>query len=501
MIGRAGRLLLAFVIGLAGWWAAKPLLPGPTQIGVAMSASSGQPVPKDCHEANPAWSEVAVDLTSEPAIQPGRVFRLSDGTIAVLVVVTAANADGRATAFDFSASLRVAAVIVHAGADGALIPFDPPMRNGSGLSAPDQGGIDGIAFCYRIQVPNPPPPGATAIPTTPPVEKTRTATSETPSATVTPTPETFEIGAVQTESARATAAAAAQATAETVATQAAAGEATREAESAAAEATIAALATSRAAQDATAAAQATAAADSATAEAAERAAIQATASAEVAAAQGSAAALATTDAARQTELAAAHAAQTEAAATIAALQSTAAAPSPTPAETLLYGVPQTEGFDAWPATPGWSVSNGDLISDGSPFQGYAQPTRTVDRDNYAVEAEIRIVEAPACAANFGIVARGSESGFYAGGDEWICGNGSSDRIWALDRLLAQKDRPIDLGWHTYRLDVNGSHITFSIDGTVVLEATDSTYPAGGQVAIWSNGVKLDVRAFRILVKP
>src|SRR5262249_3296976 len=108
---------------------------------------------------------------------------------------------------------------------------------------------------------------------------------------------------------------------------------------------------------------------------------------------------------------------------------------------------------------------------------------------------------PACSANFGIVVRGSESGFYAGGVEWSCHTGSSARLWALDRLLAQQDRPTDLGWHTYRLEVDGDHITYSIDGAVVLEAPDTRVRAGGQVAIWSNGVKLDVRAFRVLVKP
>jgi hypothetical protein len=493
MIGRFGRLLLVPVFAVAGWWLGGPLVAGPAQVGHSIAATDGQSVPKNCHDADPAWSEIAVDLKAvEPAIEPGRVFRLSDGTIAVLLVITAANGAGQATAFDFSASVRVAAVIVRAGDDGAFIPFDPPTRNGSGLAAPEDRGIDGIAFCYRIQVPNPPRPGVSPVPETTPTETT-------PAAPITPTAETFDIGAVQTAGALATDAAAAHATAASVATVATAGEATRQAESAAAEATIAALATSRADQEATAAAQATAAADSATAAAAERAAVQATASAEVAAAQGTSAALATADAARQAELASAQAAQTEAAATIAALQSTAAAPSPTPAETLFYGVPETAGFDTWTAASGWTVNAGQLVSDGSTFQGYVQPPQTVDRDDYAVEAEIKITEEPDCAANFGIVVRGSESGFYAGGVEWVCGSGPSARLWALDRLLAHQDRQTDQEWHTYRLEVDGDHITYSLDGTVVLEATDPSFPSGGQVAIWSNGVKVDVRAFRVLV--
>jgi hypothetical protein len=494
MIGRAGRLLTVLAIGVSGWWLAAPLLTGPTGAGHPAAAADGKSTPKTCREANPAWSEIAVDLTAEgPSIEPGRVFRLSDGTIAVLLVITEANGDGQATAFDFSASVRVAAVIVVVGDDGAYLPFDPPTRNGSDLSAPDRTGIDGIAFCYRIQVPNPPPPGATPPPQTP-TPRMASATS---------TPETFALGAVQTANALATEASAGRATAETGATVAAAEAATRAAESTAAEATIASLATAHAAQEATAAVQATAAAASATAAAAERAAIQATASAEVAAAQATAATLATADVARQTELAAAHVERTEAAATIAALQATAAAPSPTPTETLLYGVPATESFDAWTATlpPGWKVNEGQLAADGSEFQGYAQPQMTVDRDDYVVEAEIQITDEPGCDSNFGIVARGSESGFYAGGVEWDCDAGSSIRLWALDRLLGQETRQLDQQWHTYRLEVDGDQITYSIDGAVVLEATDASFPSGGQVALWSNGVKLNVRAFRILVKP
>lgn len=513
MIARTGRLLLVFAIGMAAWWLT-PLLSGPTGGDRSIAATAGQAIPKSCHDANPAWSEVAVDLrAAAPPIAPGRVFRLSDGTIAVLVVVTAANGDGRATTFDFSASLRVAAVIVRAGSDGAYVPFVPPVRNGSGLSAPQQASIDAISFCYRIQVPNPPPPGATPALSSPTPETLPTTAAETPPATATPTPESFDIGAVQTARALATDAAGARASAAAVATVAAAGEATRNAEATAAEATIAALATAQAKQNASAAAQATSAAATATAEAVGRAAVQATASAEIAAAQATAATLATADAARQTELAESRAAQTQAAATIAALQSTAEAPSPTPistptpastptpTESLLYGVPGTEGFAAWSVPPGWTVSAGELVADGSKFQGYAQPAHAVDRNDYAVEAEIKIDEQPACAANFGIVVRGSETGYYAGGVEWVCNAGASARLWALNTLLGQQPVSVDQGWHTYRVAVNGDHLTYSIDGTVVLEATDSRYATGGQVALWSNGVKLEVRTFRVLVKP
>jgi hypothetical protein len=489
MTGRAGRLLLVLLVGAAtGWW-----LDG-LPFGAARRADAsldGGTVPARCREADPTWSEIGVDLggAHEP-ITPGRVFRLSDGTIAVLVVVTAATADGNATAFDFAASVRVAAVIVRAGDDTLFTPFDPPARNGTGLIGPENRPIDHVAFCYRVLVPGPPPPGATAGPAV-------TPTVETPAATATPTTESFELGAVQTASALATEEAAARATADALTTAVAETEATRQAEAAAAEATIAALATARADQDATAAAQATVVAATATTDTEQRAAAQATAAAEIAAAQATAATLATADAARQTELATAQAVQTEAAATIAALQATAAAPTATPAAALLYGVPETEAFSAWALPSGWEISpEGLLVADGSKWQGYAQPSQPVDRDDYAVEAAIRVVEPPACASNFGIVVRGSESGFYAGGVDWICDAGSSARLWARDRLLDEANFPLDDAWHTYRIEVRGDRITFSVDG-LVLAATDATYPAGGQVALWSNRVKLEVRAFRV----
>ncbi len=521
MTGRAGRLLLVIAVVLAARLVGIPPFGGPERTGSAISAVDGITVPASCAEANPGWSEVGVDLASnDPPIAPGRVFHVSDGTIAVLVVVTAANEEGRATSFDFSASVHVAAVIVRAADGGALVPFVPPARNGAGLGAPDQAGIDAVAFCYRVQVPNPPEPGATEGPEiTPTAELSPTDIAQTPvpDKTATATAGTFDIGAVQTANALATEAADAQGTAAAVSTAAAAGEATRQAEAAAAEATIVAHSTARADQDATAAARATEAAAAATTAAEEHAAVQATASAEVAAAQATSAALATADAANRSELATAQAVQTEAAATIAALQSAtdvpspspesspspepSPSPSPTPAETRYYGVPDDEGFDAWAASlpPGWTVTDGLLVADGSVFQGYVQPPRTVDRDNYAIEAEIRIVEEPACAANFGLLVRGSESGFYAGGVEWVCGAGSSIRAWALNNVLTQEGRSIDQEWHTYRIAVNGDQITVSVDGVQVLQATDASFPTGGQIALWSNGVMLEVRSFKVLV--
>jgi hypothetical protein len=482
MLRRVGRFLLILLFGVATGLVAAGSFHGGLRGGMPAVLGAAGAVPATCREADPAWTELGVDLSGGEPIEPGRVVRLSDGTLAVLVVVTQANETGEATAFDFAASVRVAAVIVRAGEEASYTPFDPPVRNASGLAAPGGRGITRIAFCYHIQVPNPPPPGATtaAEPTAP----------TTPIATATATAETFEIDAVQTAHALATEAAGARATAAAFATAAAGSEATRSAEAQAASATAAGLATERAA----------AAAATSTADAAARAAARATADTAVAAAQATTAALATADAERQSELATSQAAQTEAAATIAALQ-TAAIPSPTPTPTVpVYGAWSGADFAQWPDLPdGWTFEGDQLLAGGPEFKGYVQPPAfALDTDDYAVEIEAKVLGPNNCAGNFGIVIRGSESGYYAGGVEWACDQKPEARLWTPQGPIAASDFTPDGDWHIFRVEAKGNRIRFLIDGQVVLERQNDAYPHGSQVALWSSGVKLKVRAFRVV---
>jgi hypothetical protein len=171
----------------------------------------------------------------------------------------------------------------------------------------------------------------------------------------------------------------------------------------------------------------------------------------------------------------------------------------TPTPVVLYGVPETEGFDTWTVPTGWSVANGLLTSDGSEFQEYAQPTRSIDRSDYAVEVELRVVEQPAsCGGNLGLVMRGSETGFYAGGIEWVCDSGPMVRLWAYNVLLAEQPIAVDQEWITLRIEAKGDLIRLSVNGAMVAEVHDSTFPTGGQFALWSNRVKVDVRAVRVI---
>jgi hypothetical protein len=126
------------------------------------------------------------------------------------------------------------------------------------------------------------------------------------------------------------------------------------------------------------------------------------------------------------------------------------------------------------------------------------PYQTGALRDYAVEAEIQASAPTECGRNFGIVLRGSEDGFYAGGVEWRCRPEQTVvALWAGQRELASM--PVDLtgDWHTLRVEAHGDQITVTIDG-VVVTATDATYPVGGQIAIWSDGVEVSVRSIRVL---
>ncbi len=445
-----------------------------------------------CRDIDPSWNDIAVDLAAAMPLAPGRAIRSSDGVVAALIVITAVDDQGAATTFDFSASVRISAVIIKSAGRASVIEIDPPSRNGTELGTADRRSIASVSLCYRIVVPPPPRAG------TPPAGPTPLA-SPTPSGprpSPTPTVEAYEVAAIETARALATEVAGAQATAVTMQTAAAAQAATHEAERFAMRATSDALATVNAAVEQTATAQQTALAAahaSATAEAAGRA------TTEARAAQASATAAALAKAATQAaaDLATARAEQTSAAATVAAIMTAAAAPTATPTPSpAIYEASKGSDFAAWVALPdGWRVEGNLLVYDGRRFTAYAEPpVHPAGRLDHAVEIEFRIVEPPDCGTNFGIVIRGSDAGYYAGGLEWNCA--PTLLLWTPQQSIAQAPIEIDESWHTLQIAADGQQITVSLDGTVVIQREDFSQPSGTQVALWSDGVALEIRSFR-----
>ena len=72
------------------------------------------------------------------------------------------------------------------------------------------------------------------------------------------------------------------------------------------------------------------------------------------------------------------------------------------------------------------------------------------------------------------------------------------RLWAYDKVLKEQPIAVDQDWITLRIEANGDVIRLSVDGVVIAEVTDTTFPSGGQIALWSNRIKVDVRAVRVV---
>ena len=401
----------AAVFGLSGPW------PTPTnavlqRARTVFAAAAG---PARCAEIDKSWIQIDVPLASTTtAPEVGRAFSLSDGAIAVLVIVGGLTSDGAVASADFSASVKVSAAIVKSVAGVTVVKFDPAERAKSGLAGAEGAAIESISFCYRIAVPAPPEPN-------------RPDTTPTQSAPVqSPTPIEFDLGVVQTASAgAATGVAHAQATAS-------------------------------AAQTALAASQA------------ETGALQATAAAQ--------------------------------ASQIAQLQATVSAPTATPTlspqGTLVFSAGSDDAFSQF-ALPsaGWRVDGG-LVADGSGARAWASlPAIPGLSKDQAIEAEIQLGDGGACPRNFGLALRGSDNGFVAGGAEWACAQ--AIKLWGGQSQLAQGQiDSLGSGWHLFRLETRGSDVRLFIDGSLALEST-TTQSAGGQLAIWSSGVPLKVRAVRV----
>ncbi|HEY8445851.1 MAG TPA: family 16 glycoside hydrolase [Thermomicrobiales bacterium] len=426
-----------------------------------------------CASLDPTWSEIAIDFANLGGTQPGRAIRASDGTVAALVVITEVDENGQPTTFDFSASVRIRSVIIQHGSGAAVVEIDPPERAGTDISAPHGEPISRVALCYRIDVPPPPRAGSPTAVASPAHSPTPPGRAPSP----TPSVESYEVGAIQTAQALATEAAGANATTEAVLTAEAEAQATREAERQAATEAAIALATASAAVEATSAAQQTA----------------------IAAVSATAAALENNAATRAAELATANAEQTAAAGTIAALQTVVSQPTATPTRPpVIYTADSGTDFSAWPALPeGWTVEEDTLVFDGSRSTEYAlPPVQPGSAQDHAVRIEFRISAAPECPTNFGVVVRGSDTGYYAGGIEWNCE--PAVHLWTEQLDLAQQSISLDDGWHLLEVTAEGDRITVRLDGNVVIDQQDTGRPSGGQVALWSDGVALEIRRLEIV---
>lgn len=442
---RAQSLIIALIVAAAGAWLALPALAAHSPRTLVAAIPLLQTAdPDSCRAANRSWSQLDVDLREAGELQPGQVLSFNDSTLATILVVSGVDG-GLATSVDFAASVRISGIVLRSGDVFDVRTFDPPVRNGSNLKGPEGGAIDSLSFCYRVNIPAPPEPAQP----TPADETAATEQPTEPAVTeeaIEPTATTLTLDTSGMETA----------------------EAARVALEATATAAAAAAEQQRVEFEATAAAQATVIAS------------------------------------REAELA-------EAQATIDALQATIAAPTatappaPTPTPTATVVVFDGTGSDALGSAAGevdgWASADGVVTTDGSSGRNWVVvPVPQGLTSDYAVEVDLRVIGGDVCPRNFGIGIRGSENGFYAGGVEWACD--PMVMLWAGGQTLAKRDIPdgIDLTatTHTVRVEAVGNRVVVAIDNVVVIDETNDQFTSGNLVAVWSDGVGLEIGAVRII---
>jgi hypothetical protein len=182
-------------------------------------------------------------------------------------------------------------------------------------------------------------------------------------------------------------------------------------------------------------------------------------------------------------------------------------PSAAHASLLPYVADWSSGMGGWAGPSDWKTLGGMLLNDGSGeysvFQPIFAPPPKLDSD-YAVEAEIRVIQGGG--SSFGIVVRadGNGGGYAAGvGSGWNGTSGISDlRGWwgtsdLNGRLKEGKIFDPEATWHMYRVEVRGNVITLMVGQTVLAIVSDNKYLAGGTVGLWCNQYQLEVRSFKV----
>lgn len=53
-------------------------------------------------------------------------------------------------------------------------------------------------------------------------------------------------------------------------------------------------------------------------------------------------------------------------------------------------------------------------------------------------------------------------------------------------------------WHVYRVEVKGNTVQFYIDENAMASAQDNKYLVAGDVGLWCNQYKIEVRSFTVI---
>jgi hypothetical protein len=114
-------------------------------------------------------------------------------------------------------------------------------------------------------------------------------------------------------------------------------------------------------------------------------------------------------------------------------------------------------------------------------------------NNYAIEAEIRVLGVKGC-SSFGFVGR-AVAGFGEQMGINFCECHCAG-LWDRDDVPKYYFDP-GWSWHTYRLELNGTLIKFSIDNKEVITAADDRFISPGSIGLWCDQMAIHVRTFAV----
>ncbi len=170
---------------------------------------------------------------------------------------------------------------------------------------------------------------------------------------------------------------------------------------------------------------------------------------------------------------------------------------------VLYQADWSKGDDGWTGSERWKVLNGQLLNDGRDNSSISAPY-TPDILDYAIEARIQIIRVHDAGwgncSRIGIFARaGKDNLGYQGKIECVrleAPYAGSAQITA-DDTLARADYSPGSDWHTYRLEVQGNHVSFLIDGALILETRSNAFLSPGRIGIRNDYVEVAISSFRV----
>jgi hypothetical protein len=185
---------------------------------------------------------------------------------------------------------------------------------------------------------------------------------------------------------------------------------------------------------------------------------------------------------------------------------------PPPEGTVAYESDWSDGIDGWIGASDWQVADSMLLNDGSRQGREPWIEAPVQVDPWKdMIVEFQILPLADGFGSFGLIARGSDSGWFELGvrqqeDEV----GSGTPVVTLGANVRRSAQRIQEEWftnpvtltpdpHLFRFEFIAGEISMFIDGAEVGEIQDGTFATGEFIGLWSERTPLQVQFFRVTV--